>query len=399
MEYKYDICIVGGLGHIGLPLGIVFASKGLRVCLQDINEEVADVVLNGSLPFIEYDAEPLLKSALKNGNLSVSLDPSVISESKNIIVAIGTPVDEYMNSKTRQFLEFISSLKNYLNPDQLIIIRSSISPNACKQIRRTLGEDKDWKLSYCPERIVQGYAIKELKKLPQIIAGYSNDAVNEASDLFNMISSSVIVTSIEEAELAKLFANSWRYIQFAIANQFYMICEDQNVDYDNVRHAMVEGYERAAQLPSAGFAAGPCLLKDTMQISSFYQGGFHLGHSAMMINEGLPNFIVNQMKQKYQIKNRKVGILGMAFKANVDDTRDSLSFRLSKILKFSGAIVACSDEFASNSDFVTKEDIISESETVVICAPHSVYRDIIFPKNIDVIDIWKITQSNLQSKE
>ena len=105
------------------------------------------------------------------------------------------------------------------------------------------------------------------------------------------------------------------------------------------------------------------------------------------------------MKQKYQIKNRKVGILGMAFKANVDDTRDSLSFRLSKILKFSGAIVACSDEFASNSDFVTKEDIISESETVIICAPHSVYRDIIFPKNIDVIDIWKITQSNLQSKK
>jgi len=383
---------VGGLGHIGLPLGIVFSSKGLKVCLQDINTESAKIVSSGSLPFVEYEAEPLLKESLENGNLSISLDPNVISQSKNIVIAIGTPVDEYMNSKTRLFLEFISSLKQHLNPDQLIVIRSSIAPNACEQIRRTLGEDQDWKLSYCPERIVQGYAIKELKKLPQIVSGFNDDAVNEASELFQKISSSVIVTSIKEAELAKLFANSWRYIQFAIANQFFMICEDQGVDYDNVRHAMVEGYERAAQLPSAGFAAGPCLLKDTMQISSFYQGGFHLGHSAMMINEGLPNFVVNQMKSKYSLNDRKVGILGMAFKANVDDIRDSLSFRLSKILKFSGANVMCSDEFASSSDFVSKEEIIANCETVIIAAPHSAYKDIKYPSNVDLIDIWKITQ-------
>ena len=144
----------------------------------------------------------------------------LFQKQKNIIIAIGTPVDEYMNSKTRQFLEFISTLKQQLNPDQLIVIRSSIAPNACEQIRRTLGEDVNWKLSYCPERIVQGYAIKELKILPQIVAGFNDEAVNEASELFQQISSSIIVTSIKEAELAKLFANSWRYIQFAIANQF-----------------------------------------------------------------------------------------------------------------------------------------------------------------------------------
>jgi len=391
MTYKYDVCVVGGLGHIGLPLGIVFSSKGLKVCLQDINSQSAEIVSNGSLPFVEYDAEPLLKESLQNGNLVISLDPESISQAQNIVIAIGTPVDEYMNSKTRQFLEFISDLKQYLNPDQLIIIRSSIAPNACEQIKRTLGEDQNWKLAYCPERIVQGYAIKELKKLPQIVAGFSKEAEAEASQLFNRISSSIIITSIKEAELAKLFANSWRYIQFAIANQFFMICEDQDVDYDNVRHAMVEGYERAAQLPSAGFAAGPCLLKDTMQISSFYQGGFHLGHSAMMINEGLPNFIVNQMKSKYTLKNRTVGILGMAFKANVDDIRDSLSFRLSKILKFSGANVMCTDEFASNPDFVSKEEILSKCETVIIAAPHSAYSKIKFPDNVDLIDIWKIS--------
>lgn len=388
MSYKYDICIVGGLGHIGLPLGIVFASKGLKVCLQDINKESAELVSKGKLPFIEYEAEPLLKKVVNNGNLTISLDTKSISEAKNIIITIGTPVDEYMNSRTREFLEFISSLKEHINPDQLIIIRSSVAPNACEQIRRTLGDDQDWKLSYCPERIVQGYAIKELKKLPQIVAGFSDKAVSEASDLFKKISSSIIETTMQEAELAKLFANSWRYVQFAIANQFYMVCEDQGVDYNKVRHAMAEGYERASQLPSAGFAAGPCLLKDTMQISSFYQGGFHLGHSAMMINEGLPNFLVNQMKAKYNLNKRKVGILGMAFKANVDDTRDSLSFRLSKILKFSGAEVFCSDEFAKNPDFVTKEEIIDNCETVIIATPHSSYNNLKFPESIDVIDIW-----------
>ena len=394
MKNKYDVCIVGGLGHVGLPLGIVFASKGLKVCLQDINEKSASLVRKGILPFIEYDAEPLLKESLDKGNLSVSLDPNSISEAKYIIIAIGTPVDEYMNSRTREFLEFIESLKKHLKPEQVIIIRSSVAPGTCEQIMRTLGEREDWKLSYCPERIVQGYAVKELEKLPQIIAGFSDEAIDDASNLFKKISSNIIVTSMAEAELAKLFANSWRYIQFATANQFFMICEDQGVDYDKVRMAMVDGYERAAQLPSAGWAAGPCLLKDTMQISSFYQGGFLLGHSAMMINEGLPNFIVSQMKSKYKLNKRKVGILGMAFKANVDDVRDSLSFKLSKMLKFNGADVLCSDEFVSNPEFVSKEELVSKCETIIIGAPHSSYVNLEIPPNVEVIDIWKILPTN-----
>jgi len=173
-----------------------------------------------------------------------------------------------------------------------------------------------------------------------------------------------------------------------------MICEDQGVDYDKVRMAMTDGYERAAQLPSAGWAAGPCLLKDTMQISSFYQGGFLLGHSAMMVNEGLPNFIVNQMKSKYKLNKRKVGILGMAFKANVDDVRDSLSFKLSKMLKFNGADVLCSDEYASNPEFVSKEELVSKCETIIIGAPHSLYVNLEIPPNVEVIDIWKILPTN-----
>ena len=389
MKKKFDVCIVGGLGHVGLPLGIVFASKGLKVCLQDVDETSAAKVKSGSLPFIEYGAEPLLKEALESNNLSISLSPESIAECKYLIIAIGTPIDEFMNPKTRQFLEFISEIKPYLDCSQTIIIRSSVAPRTCEQILYTLGEDIDWNLCYCPERIVQGYAVQELEKLPQIIAGFSEKAVESASELFSKISSSIIKTTVAEAEMAKLFSNSWRYLQFAAANQFYMICEDLGIDYDKVRFSMVDGYERAAQLPSAGFAAGPCLLKDTMQISSIYSN-FLLGHSAMMINEGLPNYLVNKLRAKYELKGKKVGILGMAFKANIDDIRDSLSFKLFKILKQHGAEVLCSDEYATNHTFVTKEELISRSSVIIIGVPHEAYKKISIPNSCEVIDLWNV---------
>ena len=340
-NYEFDAAIVGGLGHVGLPLGIVFADKGLKVCLCDIDKKKAELVKEGKMPFIEYGAEPILKKVLQNGNLTISLDDSFISKAKNVIVAIGTPVDEYLNPKTRQFLEFFGSIKNNMDKEQLIVIRSTVYPHTCKQVLNLLG--KDWKVAYCPERIVQGYAIRELKELPQIVAGLSDAAIKEASELFSKVSPRIIKTTMGEAELVKLFSNAWRYIQFAVANQFYMISHNFEVDYEKVRHAMREGYERAHSLPGAGFAAGPCLLKDTMQLSAFNSNNFLLGHAAMMINEGLPNFIVDNLRKKHDLSKTKVGILGMAFKADIDDIRDSLSFKLGKILRFHGAKVYYSD--------------------------------------------------------
>ena len=388
---RSDVVIIGGLGHVGLPLGIVFASKGLKVFLNDINEESAEKVRRGQMPFIEYGSEPLLIEMITNGNLVVSLDPESISGAKYVIIAIGTPVDEYLNPKTRQFLEFIQSIKKYLAPSQVIIIRSSVFPNTCKQILKELGNDLEWHVAYCPERIVQGYAVQELEKLPQIVSGFTKKAVDEASALFSMITQTIIPTSIREAELMKLFSNSWRYIQFSIANQFYMICEDFGVDYDRVRSIIVEGYGRAEGLPSAGFAAGPCLLKDTMQLSAFNNNNFLLGHAAMMINEGLPNFIVNILRSKYELAEKKVGILGMAFKADVDDIRDSLSYKLGKILRFHGARVFYSDEYVNDPDFVLTEELLKECDIVIIGSPHSAYKKLKIPRNLIVVDLWGIT--------
>jgi len=390
---QYDIVVVGGLGHVGLPLGLSFANGGFKVCLQDVDEEKAEMVRKGIMPFIEYDAGPILKKVLKKKTLEISLDLSVISKAKYVVITVGTPVDEYLNPKVKAFLELFERIRPYLDNRQIIVIRSTVYPKTCQQIRNYLEEEGGpWHIAYCPERIAQGYSIRELKELPQIVAGLSDTAVNEASKLFGKLSPQIIKTSMGEAELAKLFSNAWRYIQFAVTNQFYMIARNFDIDYDHIRNAMIEGYGRAATLPSAGFAAGPCLLKDTMQLAAFNGNNFLLGQAAVMVNEGLPNFIVDNLRKRRDLTKTKVGILGMTFKADIDDIRDALSYKFGKILRFHGANVYYSDEFAKDPTFVSKEELIRSSDVVIIGVPHSAYKELSIPSDKEVIDLWGITK-------
>jgi UDP-N-acetyl-D-mannosaminuronic acid dehydrogenase len=285
-------------------------------------------------------------------------------------------------------------LHPHLDPDQTIVIRSTVFPRTCRHVRRLLSKGGgDWHVAYCPERIAQGYAIRELDELPQIVSGCSPEAVRRATALFSLVAPRIIQLDVEEAELAKLFTNAWRYIQFAAANQFYMIAQTIGVDFDRVRKAMVDGYGRAASLPSAGFAAGPCLLKDTMQLAAFNPSGFSLGQAAMAINEGLPNFLVENLKRRYKLDETKVGILGMAFKADIDDIRDSLSYKLGKVLRFHGADVSYSDEYARDPTFITKEQLVDRSDVVIVGVPHSAYRTLAVPSHVEVVDLWGVIRT------
>lgn len=391
VQRDHDICIIGGAGHVGLPLGLVFAEAGQRVLIYDLNTEVMKQVQSGTMPFIEYESEPLLERALKNNRLSFSSKAEDLGRAKYIIVAVGTPVDEYLNPKLRALLDLFAKIKPHLNEEQTIIIRSTVYPRTCVQVLNALekGGGK-WRVAYCPERIAQGYAIRELRDLPQIVAGCTPEALESASELFSLVAPKLLKVSIEEAELAKLFSNAWRYIQFAAANQFYMIADSYGVDFNELRKTMVDGYGRNAGLPSAGFAAGPCLLKDTMQLAAFNNNNFTLGHAAMAINEGLPNFIVEQLSRRRSLQDVKVGILGMAFKADIDDIRDSLSYKLGKVLRFQGADVLYSDEFASDPTFISKEQLVERAEVVIVGVPHSAYKSLKLPAGKDVLDVWGV---------
>src|SRR5436309_14701570 len=190
----------------------------------------------------------------------------------------------------------------------------------------------DVDLAYCPERIVQGKSLVELEHLPQLVGGATPRAAERAAALFSLICPKVILLKPVEAEMAKLFCNAWRYINFAISNQFYVMAEHFGADFHRIYSALREDYPRMQAFARPGFAAGPCLVKDTMQLAAFNHGSFVLGQAAMMINEGLPYLLVQDIKRKYPLAEMTVGVLGMAFKPQSDDNRSSLSYKLRKTL-------------------------------------------------------------------
>lgn len=389
----YDICIVGGLGHVGLPLGILFARSGRSVVLYDINQKKIETVSQGQMPFMEKGADQGLAEVL-NKTLFVSSDKTVIGKSHFIIVCIGTPVDEHLNPQFTAFRKFFHEIFDFIGPEQHIILRSTVLPGTTQKVKEYLeSRGKKLKLSFCPERIAEGNAIEELMTLPQIISSFDEPSLEEIKELFLSLTREVIPLSILEAELTKLFTNAWRYIRFAIANQFYQIALQGGADFHNIHRAMTYHYPRAKDFPYAGFTAGPCLLKDTMQLAAFSNNSFFLGHSAMLVNEGLPNFIVQSLKNKYPLKERVVGILGMAFKADIDDARDSLSYKLRKILEMEAREVLCTDPFVKDPSLYRLEEVIERSEILIIGAPHSVYRKLpIHSSEKILVDIWNLTK-------
>jgi UDP-N-acetyl-D-mannosaminuronic acid dehydrogenase len=250
-------------------------------------------------------------------------------------------------------------------------------------------EDLDVDVVFCPERIAQGDAMTELFELPQIIAGRSSAGTKQAEILFRHLTDRIVLMEPEEAELAKLFTNTWRYIRFAIANQLYMIANDYGLDYDKIRTGLAEGYPRAADLPGAGFAAGPCLFKDTMQLAAFSSNQFTLGHAAMMVNEGLPQYIVSQVERTTDLRTATVGILGMAFKGESDDIRSSLSYKLKRLLRFRGGSVLCTDPYVEvDPDLVPLEEVLERADFLIIGAPHNIYADI--ETDLRVVDVWNL---------
>jgi len=384
----YDACIVGGLGHVGLPLGILLADAGKKVVLYDIDETAMKTVSQGKLPFLEAGAEEILKNVLDK-TLFLSSDKKVVSDSYYVFIVIGTPVDEHLNPKFVMFKEFFNEIMDVIHDEQHIILRSTVYPGMTEKIKQYLESlNKRTKVSFCPERIAEGKAIEELRSLPQIVAASDETTLNEAKELFSCLTDDIILLDPVEAELAKLFTNAWRYIQFSISNQFYQMAVQQNLDFSRIFHAIKYKYPRTNGLCSPGFAAGPCLFKDTMQLAAFSNNSFFLGHTAMLINEGLPNFIVQRLKDKYGIKDKTAGILGMAFKANNDDKRESLSYKLKKILEIEAKGVLCSDVYIYEDGFVSAKKLVESCDIIIVAAAHKEYADIVIDDSKILVDVW-----------
>jgi UDP-N-acetyl-D-mannosaminuronic acid dehydrogenase len=389
---KTRVVVVGGCGHVGLPLSLALADTGNHIVWSyDINSDVVDTVNAGLMPFQEPGADIILDRCLKSECFIATDDPSVITQADVVIVVIGTPVDEHLNPDADSVVRAVEQLCPFLRPGQLLVLRSTVFPGVTRRVQDMLDSHQcaGVDVTFCPERIAEGRAFQELYELPQIVSGFSQSGIERASQLFGQLTEDIVVTTTEEAELAKLFTNTWRYIKFAAANQFFMIANDYGLDFSRIRNAITYKYPRALDLPGPGFAAGPCLFKDTMQLAAFNNNNFILGHSSMMINEGMPLYLTSRLEDKYDLKSMTVGILGMAFKGESDDPRSSLSYKLRKILTFRTKAVLCTDEYVKDDiRLVDLDTVLRDAEVLIIAAPHERYRSIKTDKPI--IDIWNL---------
>jgi UDP-N-acetyl-D-mannosaminuronic acid dehydrogenase len=389
-QVNRDVVVIGGCGHVGLPLALAFADRGARVGIYDVSETAVATVNSGRLPFAEPGADEVLSRVLSAGRLEASAEPAIVGTAEHVIVVIGTPVDEHLNPKQIAITRALAGCTDYLRDGQMLILRSTVFPGVTALVEKMLARlGLQIDVAFCPERIAEGKAMTELFELPQIVSSRTPAGTKRASALFGRLTSKIVVMSPEEAELAKLFTNVWRYIKFATANQLYMMANEQGLDFDRIRRGLAEDYPRAADMPAAGFAAGPCLFKDTMQLAAFNHNNFPLGHAAMAVNEGLPLYVVHRLEQRFDLSSMTVGILGMAFKAGSDDIRSSLSYKLKRILQFKADAVLCTDPYVTvDPSLLPLEDVLARSDLLVVGAPHPEYRGLVV--DTPAADIWDV---------
>ncbi len=384
-----DVVVLGGGGHVGLPLSLTLADAGLCVGIYDTSQATLDRIAAGDMPFLETGADELLRKVLTTGRLELGTDGSIIERTETLIIVVGTPVDEFLGPSMTVFERVVNQVAPHLRDGALVVLRSTVYPGTTEYVTQHLAEAGcHVDVAFCPERIAEGHALEELHTLPQIIGADDDRAAERATALFRNLVSKTVRVSTKEAELAKLFTNTWRYMKFAVANQFFMIADQAGVDYTNVLRAIREDYPRAQDLPGPGFAAGPCLFKDAMQLAAFTSDHFPMGQAAMQVNEGLPAYIVAALERRYGgLKDKTIGILGMAFKAESDDTRASLSYKLRKLLSWSGARVLGTDPYVDDPRLVSLECVLEESDVLVLGAPHKAYRGLQIGGK-DVVDVW-----------
>ena len=385
------IGIIGGAGHIGLPMSLLLAKKH-KVTIIDPSPNIIKIK-KGISPFFEVGMDKLLKNKLILNNINFKKDIKTNKEKFDaIVITLGTPIDEWNNPVVQDLIDIVDeSLKN-LEKNGILILRSTVVPGLSKKLYKKLYKKKI-NLLYCPERIIQGYALIELTKIPQII-GSNDNKINKHLDnnvkkIF-FFTKKFIYTNYEEAELIKLFNNFWRYGTFALSNQMYLIAKNFNLSYQKILKNMKDSYPRASDIPSAGFAAGPCLYKDTQQLFSSFSGNFSLGKATIEINEKLVDYVALDVSKL--AKQKKIVILGAAFKANNDDFRDSLSFRLYKILnRISLGKIILYDPLVDHKKVITNKNLLNvKKDFFVLATPHKIFNELLkkIPAN-NLYNIWK----------
>lgn len=398
---KCTVSVIG-IGRVGLPFSLYIADKGNKVFGIGRSESKIEKIKEGKMPFKEEGGDLLKKYVNKTFIPTTSYD--FIKSSDIIILTLGTPIDSNMNPVLDQINEAVVKSLPFLKKGHLIILRSTVSPQTTAYVKDKIELStkfkvgKDIFLAYCPERIAEGFAISETKTIPQIIGGVDLNSTKKAEKFFTDLKIKCILTDSTSAELAKLFTNMYRYINFAISNEFMVIAQNYNKNIHEIVNLVNYGYKRNG-LALPGLSAGPCLFKDGFFLIND-NPYLDLITASWKVNESLPLFLIQQLKKETSLKNKKVLILGLAFKPDVDDTRESLSFKIIKALEREHARIMLHDpyikEYPKREIEKDLDKALHESDVVIIATKHTTYlknknKIVEKLKNTSYIsDVWNI---------
>lgn len=386
---KLTVAVVG-IGRVGLPLGLFLADKGHHVYGIDVDQDKVNLISRGQMPFMEEGASALLKKHI-NKSFIPSTNFANIAKSKVIILTLGTPVDENMNPSMVQIDKSLEACKPYLTSGQLLILRSTVSPGTTSYVRSYLDDltkikvGQNFYLAFCPERIAEGRSLKELSEIPQIIGGADKASSEKAAEFFKSLDIEVNIADATSAELAKLFTNMYRYINFAIANEFMILAGHHHRDIYKIVDLVNKNYKRGG-LALPGLTGGPCLFKD-----GFFLVGdvpfADLIATSWKINESVPLFLIKKVRERIKLDGKKAVILGLAFKAEIDDIRESLAFKVKKALERERAKVFLHDPYVPGyqNDL---DETLKGADLIFLATNHAFY------KKMDIAQIRKLVSPN-----
>lgn len=401
---KKEKVAVIGIGRVGLPLALVLAQKGNFVYGIGRDSEKIEEINKGKMPFYEEGADKVIKKVIGK-NLIATTDYSTISKCSIILLTLGTPIDENMNPSYDQINSAIESAKEYLKPSQVLILRSTVSPRTTSYVESLINDTKglqvgkNFFLAFCPERIAEGKSLTEILTIPQIVGGVDKKSTKLASKFFKKIGVEVIETDDVSAELAKLFTNMYRYINFAISNEFMVLAGNYHRDIHNIIQMVNHNYKRGG-LALPGLTGGPCLFKDGFFLINDLPFT-DLISTSWKINESVPILLIKRIRERMKLDGKKVALLGLAFKAEIDDIRESLSFKVRKALVRERANVILHDPYVNEYINQTIEKDVYKAvegvDLIFIATRHKEYEKLeisklkqVVKKDCMVCDIWNV---------
>ncbi len=407
IPHSEQVAVIG-IGRVGLPLALVLADEGFTTYGIGRSPEKIQAISSGKMPFLEQGATVLLRKHVGK-NFIATTDYSVISRCSYIILTLGTPVDENINPVYDQIDESLAEARKFLRPNQTLILRSTVSPRTTQYVQSIIEDisglhvGKNFFLAFAPERITEGNSLDEMKTIPQIVGGVDRKSTVKATAFFKRIGVETLETDDVSAELAKLFTNMYRYINFAIANEFMVLADNYHKDIYEIVNLVNHNYKRGG-LKLPGLTGGPCLFKDGFFLISDLPFG-DLISTSWKLNEAIPLFLIKKIKERMRLKKKKAVILGLAFKSEIDDPRGSLSFKVRKALLKESAEVVLHDPFIKTySNQVVEDDVYSAVENadlLFIATNHKAYKTLDMKKIKEkvkktcmVCDVWNVWGTN-----